>query len=77
MKIIVSAFLIFLVGCAPRPYEVAFNCPFVELPPDPIPMTRKLTAQSKPNEVMKAWVITATDYRNWNIAVRKQINESR
>ncbi len=64
-------------SCATKPIAVAYNCPQIVLPPDPVPATKRLTAKSNASQVMKAWVATAYAYRGWNLAVRKQIENSK
>ena len=63
-----------LTGCASEiePVPVAYNCPRLMLPDDPVPATIQLTDKSTPDEVIKAWVATAYAYRGWNQIVRKQ-----
>lgn len=74
--LILLVILVAMTGCAPKAVPLAYNCPTITLPPDPIPVIRKLTAKSRPDEVMKAWVETAYQYRGWNQAVRNQIESS-
>lgn len=64
-----------LTSCA-HVTPVAFECPRLILPKDPIVPIHQITSASKSNEVIKAWVATAIAYRDWNIIVRKQIAES-
>jgi hypothetical protein len=72
----IMGFLI-LTSCATtKPIPVAYKCPQLVLPPDPITPLDKLTDKSKPDEVMKAWVSTAVAYRDWNHIVRQQVNVS-
>jgi hypothetical protein len=52
---------------------IAYECPKVILPADPILPIKTLTAKSTPDQVMKSWIATATAYRDWNRVVRKQI----
>lgn len=59
-----------------KPTPIVYKCPKIILPKDPISPVDKLNQNSKPNEVIKAWVITAIEYKNWNRIVRKQIEES-
>ena len=68
------AFSIGLVGCATKPIEIAYDCPKLILPKDPILYTQKLTNKSSAEQVMKSWVATANAYRDWNVTVRKQVN---
>ena len=65
-----------LTGCASTPKPVAYDCPVIALPPDPVPEVSKLTVKSTDDEIIKAWVITAIQYREWNIIVRRQIAAS-
>lgn len=70
--------IILLIGCSQsKPTPIIYASPPIELPPDPIPATNKVTEDSTAAEVMKAWISTAIDYRGWNIAVRKLIENSR
>ena len=66
-----------LSSCASKPIPIQFNCPRIMLPPDPIEATKKLTAKSSPDTVAKAWVATTTEYKGWNIIVRKQLRASK
>lgn len=79
MKLAASVSLILIViltGCANKPLKVAYECPRILLPDDPTPATHLLNENSEPDEVIKAWVATAYAYRGWNVAVRKQIENS-
>lgn len=68
----ISAILIlFLVGCS-SPVLIP-QVQAIKLPPDPVNGVAALTDKSSPDEVVRAWVATATAYRNWNRTVRKQI----
>lgn len=57
-----------------KPTPIAYDCPRILLPADPVIPIRKLTDKSKPDDVIKAWVATAVAYRDWNRVVRKQVN---
>jgi hypothetical protein len=65
-----------LAGCSTQPIKLAYQCPGIELPPDPSAPVTKLNEQSQPDEIVKAWVATAVGYRDWNIIVRKQITDT-
>ena len=69
--------IIFTSSCAVKAVPVIYKCPQITLPADPIPLTKQLTDRSKPDEIIKAWVATATAYRNWHHIVRKQIDNSK
>lgn len=78
MKRVVLLSCLLLVACASnKVIPIAYNCPRVTLPPDPIPATKTLNAKSTPGDVMKAWVATAYAYRGWNMAVRRQVETSK
>ena len=82
MKLIFLLFLISFLTISSscgifKPPPIAYHCPEIILPNDPIPETNKLTDKSKPDEITKAWVYTAVSYRDWNRIVRKQIKNSR
>ncbi len=63
-------------GCThDNPVKVVYDIPELSLPPDPIPYTNTLTSKSTPDQVMKAWVATAMQYRGWNQAVRKEVRD--
>ena len=64
-----------LCSCS-TPTPVVLNCPKIILPKDPIIPLSQLTDESKPDVVIKAWVVTAMAYRDWNKAVRKQVQTS-
>lgn len=67
-----------LVGCStPKPQLVEFNCPTIELPPDPPEQVKKLSTKSTPDVVMKAWVLDAKDYKEWDRVVRDEVAESK
>lgn len=72
----IMAFLILTSCSTVKPIPVAYDCPKLVLPADPITPIDKLTDKSKPDEVMKAWVSTAVAYRDWNRIVRQQVNVS-
>lgn len=73
-----SVGIIFINGCATNePIPVVYDEPRIQLPPDPIPATNRITDHSTEGEIMKSWVSTAMDYRGWNIAVRQLIENSR
>lgn len=66
-----------LSGCALfKPTPVVYHCPKIILPEDPISPVDNLTQNSKPGDVIKAWVVTAIEYKNWNRIVRKQVENS-
>ena len=66
-----------MAGCvAPKPIPIAYNCPIIQLPPDPEIITRQLTDASRPDEVMKAWVATASSYYQWNRIVHQEIENA-
>lgn len=77
MKIIILFFILFTIGCTKHPAPIAYNCPQLILPNDPIPRTRNLNSESRPDEVIKAWVATTVEYRGWNKAVRRQVESSK
>ena len=65
-----------LCGCVPKPVPVVLDCPRIVLPMNPaVPLTH-LNAKSTPDEVIKAWITTATLYRDWNVIVRRQVESS-
>ncbi len=65
---------IVLTACTTTPIPVSYNCPKLELPSDPPQAIRLLNSKSKPDEVMKAWVATATDYYQWNQIVHAEVD---
>ena len=77
MLVAVLQLVFILSGCTiPKPVPVVYDCPIVDLPPDPVPATRKLTVKSRPDEVVKAWVATAKAYKQWNTIVRQEVENS-
>ena len=64
---------IFASGCASKPIPVAYQCPKLRLPPDPILPIEKLKITSTPDQVAKACVATITSLRGWNSAVRQEV----
>lgn len=65
---------LWIVGCANTKRSVITIHPQpIKLPSDPVNYVSRLNDKSSPDEVVKAWVSTATAYRNWNRIVRKQI----
>ena len=81
MKVSVNRWLcvplvLVLCACAQRPIPIAYECPKLQLPADPVAPVRTLTPQSSADEVIKAWVATAVAYETWNVVVRKQVNSS-
>lgn len=73
MRLIIILGCVLLTSCATKPIQIAYNCPKIELPPDPIVYAKKLNDKSNSEEVMKSWVATAIGYRDWNKTVRKQV----
>ena len=73
-KVIYGLILTLCLSSCAKPTPVALDCPKIILPKDPIIPLSQLTDESKPDVVIKAWVATAMAYRDWNRAVRKQIN---
>jgi hypothetical protein len=63
------------VGCSAKHMPISYNCPKIELPSDPIDYTKILTDVSSPDEVIKAWVTTASGYKEWNAIVREQMSK--
>ncbi len=61
-------------GCSSKHIPISYNCPKIELPSDPIDYTKMLTDISQPDEVIKAWVATASGYKEWNIIVKEQLS---
>ncbi len=76
MKILVILLTFLLTSCSEKPIPIAYECPKINLPTDPDMPITKLTPQSNPGEVMKAYVATVIGLRNWNLTVRKQITSS-
>lgn len=82
MKIISKTILVFFIpafifSCSIfKPTPIAYHCPVIHLPPDPIISLNKINDKSKPDEIIKSWVYTAIAYKNWNKIVRKQIKNS-
>lgn len=66
-----------LCACA-KPYvgPIPDQIPTLNIPKDPEEPVKNLTKDSKPDEVIKAWVATATAYKNWNRTIRNQIQNS-
>lgn len=76
-KVIYCLILILCLSSCAKPTPVVLDCPKIILPKDPIIPLSQLTDESKPDVVIKAWVVTAMAYRDWNRAVRKQIERSK
>ena len=74
-RLTVITAILSITSCS-TPVKVAYECPRIQLPADPVAPVTKLTDKSTPDEVIKAWVATATVYRNWNKTVRKQVETS-
>lgn len=76
----ISVIIIIITCCISCSYKslkpISYNCPKIELPDDPIIPLKNINEQSKSDEVIKAWVVTAYLYREWNIVVREQIDET-
>lgn len=68
--------ILIVTSCAHTPTPIAYHCPKIELPPDPVPQTKRLTSKSRPDQVIKAWVATANGYKGWNKIVRQQVENS-
>ena len=74
------AIMIFLscASCAlMKPKTIAYNCPHLILPKDPPEYLNKLTDKSPPSDVLRAWIVTAISYKDWNLAVRRQVSASK
>ena len=69
--------MLMLSGCATKPIPVVYDCPVIMLPADPIPDIRKLKPDARPDQIIKAWVATATQYRGWDQTVRAEIANSK
>jgi hypothetical protein len=67
----ITLMIALLTGCFKTP--IAYQCPIIILPADPIPEIKKINKKSRNDQVVKAWVATAIQYKNWNEEVRKQI----
>lgn len=76
IQVLVFIFIVAISACAQQPVPIAYHCPRIVLPSDPALPVKNLNANSKPNDVMKAWVATAVGLRTWNKIVRQQINAS-
>jgi len=74
--LLISIILIIVTACSRTAAPIAYDCPVIILPDDPAPLTASLTDESRPDEVIKAWVATAYAYRGWNQDVRQQIESS-
>lgn len=74
-QVILCFFIIaFTTGCGTKAIQpIAYDCPKIKLPNDPIDYTKSLNEKSTPDEVIKAWVATAQSYKGWNKTVRRQI----
>jgi hypothetical protein len=67
-----------LTACATsKPAPVVYDCPELEVPPEPPAAIHKLTAISRPDEVMKAYVKTVRDYRSWIQVVEAEVETSK
>jgi hypothetical protein len=76
--VIIMIAMLNLFGCSSnKPIQVAYNCPQLELPPDPPVSVRSLTSASKPDMVLKSWVSMATNYYEWNQVVHAEVESSR
>lgn len=76
-KALAGAMLIFsVISCTHKPIPISYNCPKIVLPSDPVPQTKRLNKNSRPDQVIKAWVATANEYRGWNKIVREQVENS-
>jgi hypothetical protein len=74
-KLLVAFVAFVLTSCTTiKPTPIAYKCPKIILPTDPVVPVHALNANSKPDDVIKAWVATAVAYRDWNRVVRKQIS---
>lgn len=75
-KFLILVVTLWLQACSfNRP--VAYKCPAIIFPADPIPAVYKISRKSSPDEVMKAWVSTAVAYKRWNQIARKQVQSSK
>lgn len=72
-KLISTLVILQLAGCACGPKIIIEKPPEIKLPADPENTVFKLNDTSKPNEVIKAWVVTAVACRDWSKTVKKQI----
>ena len=67
--------LLFCTGCSINKLPISYGCPKIILPDDPVTPLIDIDNDSNADDVIKAWVITAYAYKEWNIIVRKQIEE--
>lgn len=66
-----------LTACTPKVTPVAYDCPVLELPPDPVLSVRKLTPNSPLPTVMQYCIADLITEHGWNVAVRHQNERSR
>jgi hypothetical protein len=77
-KLAIAVLVGVLASCTTaKPTPLAYDCPSLELPPDPPVTVRSITASSHPNDIVKAWVAMATDYYQWNQVVHAEVETSR
>ena len=69
-------FFLGVTGCTSHVIPISYGCPKIILPNDPIIPIDKIDEESSSDEVIKAWVVTAYAYREWNLIVREQIEET-
>lgn len=62
-----------LTGCSSEPIKLAYNCPIINLPPDPIWQTKLLTAKSTASTVVKSFPADLGSCRTVDNAMRVQI----
>jgi hypothetical protein len=73
MRNIVYLIFLALMACSTTPKPIAYQCPAIQLPPDPVTPIRSIDSHSQPGEIAKAWVATAQAYMGWNSAVREEV----
>lgn len=73
LYITVPCLPIVIFGCASKPIELAYNCPVITLPVEPVWSTKSLTTNSSPNLVVQTLVADDIKGRGWIKTVYEEI----
>lgn len=69
-------FSVLIAGCASTPDPIAYSCPPILLPPDPINYTSRITTKMPPNLVVKYAAAELKSYKGWYKIVKREVIET-
>ena len=68
-----AAIALMLSACATKPIPIAYQCPRLTLPTDPVLELKTLTAASTPDKAVKACWADIMALRGWDSTVRQEV----